>query len=79
MLSCTAVQLWVPHCEERHEPHPPGGTRVDVGLAVSQRNRGPRLRGAVRSRTLQEGPLLVQLLVVDGIGEDKSKRVCDFP
>ena len=40
---------------------------------------GPTLRGAAMSRTLQEGPLLVQLLVVDGNGEDKSKSVCDFP
>ena len=46
-----------------HEPHTPGGTIVDVGLAVSPKNRGPRLRGAARSRTLQEGPFFVQLLV----------------
>ena len=30
------------------------------------------------SRTLQEGPLFVQLFLVDGNGEDKSKRVRDF-
>ena len=41
-----------------HEPHLPGGTTVDVRLAVSLGNRGPRLRGAARSRKLQEGSLL---------------------
>ena len=39
---------------------------------------GPTLRGATTSRTLQEGPLFVQLLVVGGNGEDKSKCVRDL-
>ena len=37
----TSLIPWIPHCEERHEPHTTGGTMVDVGLAVSLGIRSP--------------------------------------